>query len=205
VKYLDPDGQFQTDSQKELNKQLSDLAASSPNVQQLIKETATIEIYRTILDNGNNGHFYQSTAIVKVLGYELNMVSVQSTADHSQLNKDKAHQGHTLVAGIYVGTLINKSGKYLNAISITGNGVEASEGFLVHPNVFTARGETKPYNSDGKPSSLGCQIMYLENFDEVIDILDSLGIECGHSYKGKEWQEGDKIKIEIFDPIKEYN
>jgi len=206
VHYIDPDGNYQSDAQKELTKILSGLASSSSKMQQLVKDNTCLEIRRSIMDNGDNGSFYQSTIVVKVFGYELNMASTQSTPDHARLNKDNKHKGLTLKEGTYQGTLLNKSGSFLRAISITGNGVSSKDAVLVHPNVFTGKNETAPYSSNGKPLSLGCQVMELDDFNEVLDILNSLGIKGGQSTNRNEsWVEGDCIKIEILAPIPEYN
>lgn len=69
--------------------------------------------------------------------------------------------------------------------------LKKNDSVLVHPNVFTALGKSEPYNSDGNPSSLECQIMNLENFDETLDILNSLGIKGGQSASSSaSWVEG---------------
>lgn len=52
----------------------------------------------------------------------------------------------------------------------------------------------------GKPFSLGCQIMELENFNEIISILNKLGLKGGFAPENnpsKSWCMGDKIKITI--------
>ncbi|MGI5173918.1 hypothetical protein H0R92_10015 [Treponema sp. OMZ 840] len=74
------------------------------------------------------------------MGIKLNSIDVQSTADY-QSGVD-AGRGRTIPAGDYTGTLLNKSGSYNNAISITGNDVTESEAVLFHPNAKTAKGDT---------------------------------------------------------------
>lgn len=100
--------------------------------------------------------------------------------------------------------MLNKSGSYNNAISITGNGVSTADAVLFHPDVFTAKGETESYSSQGKPYSLACQITKLSNFDETISILNKLGLSGGtppENNPSQSWRAGDQIKIKINAPM----
>ena len=174
---------------------------------ELIKANTRIEIYRSSEDNGNNGSYYKSLAIVTVCGVKMNEVQVQSTADHDKLNNgEKKYEGGTIEAGTYTLTLLNKSGSYNRAISITGNNVSESDAVLIHPDVFTAKGKSESYSKYGKPYSLACQIMKLENFDEVVSILSELGFSPGMSTNSNlSWLKGDKLTLIIYEPIPEEN
>lgn len=87
------------------------------------------------------------------------------------------YEGKTLKPGTYIGTLLNKSGSYNNAICIIGNDVSINDAALVHPDVFTAKGNTESYSSQGKPYSLACQIMKLNDFNETLGVLNKLGLK----------------------------
>ncbi|MCR4939960.1 MAG: hypothetical protein K5930_07640 [Treponemataceae bacterium] len=167
-----------------------------------LKKQAKIEIQRSPDDNGNNGKYYQSTLSV-VINDDVKLFSapVQSTADHPNLNNGEAkYSGGTLDAGMYDGVFLNKSGSYMNAIDITGNGVEENDAVLVHPDVFTAKGETDSYSIYGKPYSLACQILKLVDFNKTINTLSNLGFRGGTPKNENEsWSKGDHIKIEIKD------
>jgi len=205
VKYTDPDGKKQNLAQKIFTRTIAFAADKHEMISSFIKEHTSITVQRSANDNGNNGNYYQSKASVKFLGIPLNSVPVQSTADHPKLNNgEKKYEGGTLVAGEYIGTMLNKSGSYNNAISITGNGVSTADAVLFHPDVFTAKGETESYSSQGKPYSLACQITELSNFDETITILNKLGLSGGtppENNPSQSWCAGDQIKIKINAPM----
>ena len=205
VRYVDPDGNEQTDAQKKQVAAFSNLASGDSNFKESLKNNIVLEIQRSADDDGFNGMYYRSTATLKAFDISLNEVPIQSTADHDHLNDGTPeHEGRTIPAGEYTGTLLNMSGKYLCAISITGNGVAYEEWVLVHPNAYTAKGINTPYRPDGKPQSLACQISELNNFQEIMNILhefDMHGGEPKETDKFKEWKAGDKIKIIIRDPL----
>ena len=205
VKYTDPDGKEQNLAQKIFTRTIAFAAGKHEMISSFVKEHTSITVQRSANDNGNNGNYYQSKASVKFLGIPLNSVPVQSTADHPKLNNgEKKYEGGTLVAGEYIGTMLNKSGSYNNAISITGNGVSTADAVLFHPDVFTAKGETESYSSQGKPYSLACQITKLSNFDETISILNKLGLSGGtppENNPSQSWCAGDQIKIKINAPM----
>lgn len=161
-----------------------------------LKDRVAIEIQRSPDDDGNNGKYYQSTMEVTVGDVVLSSVPVQSTADHDLLNTSEDFSGGTLDYGEYIGTFLNKSGKYLNAIVISGEGVTDTD-ILIHPNVFTALGRTTPYRTDKKPQSRACQISNLEDFNTTIDTLHAIGFAGGADGTDSAWQRGDTIKIEI--------
>ncbi|MCF0126626.1 MAG: hypothetical protein HUJ68_12915, partial [Clostridia bacterium] len=173
----------------------------SQSARNFIKEHTSIQIQRSPDDNGNNGKYYKSEASVKFLGIKLNSVPVQSTADYPKLNNgEKKYEGCTLSPGKYDGTMLNKSGSYNDAISITGNGIKKDDAVLIHPDVYTAKGKTESYSTQGKPFSLACQIMNLGNFEETIGILNNLGLKGGTPPKNNtslSWCSGDKIQINI--------
>lgn len=161
-----------------------------------LKNKTTIVITRDSNDNGNNGSYYQSTMEVTYGDAVLSSVPVQSTADSDKIGTVEGVKDSTLATGEYTGTLLNKSGHYDDAISISGEGVSDSD-ILIHPNVYTALGETESYNSTGKPQSQGCIIATLDDFNTTIDTLHDLGFSGGSSDSTEAWQRGDTVKIEI--------
>jgi RHS repeat-associated protein len=196
LKYTDPDGKEQNLAQKVFTKVLSSISAKNEKVATFIKNHTTVNIQRSPLDNGENGTYFKSTESVKFMGIPLNRIDVQSTADYtSEVN---AGNGRTIPAGEYTGTLLNKSGSYNNAISITGNGVSESEAVLCHPNCKTAKGNTSEYANGTRPFSAACQISHLEDFNEVTDIIKDVGFEYGKGNSA--WSKGDSIKINIITP-----
>ena len=199
IRFTDPDGRAQNVAQKIATSALKFISNHSKTARTFIKEHTSIQIQRSVDDNGQNGKYFQSKGSISFCGIPLNTIDVQSTADwKSQVDAGK---GGTIDAGTYTGTLLNKSGSYENAISITGNNVKESDAVLCHPNVKTALGETEEYGSGsakGRPLSLGCQISHLEDFNEVTNILKDVGFEYG---VGKDaWAKGDTIKINIAAP-----
>jgi hypothetical protein len=169
---VDPDGEEQTLAQKNMTQLLARIGT---------KDKINVLILRTKIDNGHNGKYFRSNLyIMNGKTQILNQVNVQSTADHSQLNQDDTHQGMTIPTGNYTGKLLEKSGTYLNPIQITGDGVGASEMILIHPNVVTNSESPKyPNGPFDPPGSLGCQMLNNENFNEVMDILHTLGFKTG--------------------------
>lgn len=197
--YTDPDGCVQNSIQKFFTTCLAVASKINPRAQSFIKSNTSIDIQRNVQDDGQNGNYFKSQECVKFCGIPLNTIDVQSTADYK--SEVDAGRGYTIDAGTYTGTLLNKSGSYNEAISITGNGVSESEAILCHPNAKTAKGATKEYANGERPYSAGCQISHLEDFNEVTGILKELGFKYG---KGNDaWAKGDSIKIQIKSPDKE--
>ena len=153
VNYVDLVGIGTNEQQKIFTKFLSNMQNYKNHPD--IKSHTKIVVERSPNDNGENGNYYQSNESVTVYGIKLNQIPVQSTADW-QKGVDKG-LGRTIPLGEYSGTLLNKSGAYNEAISITGNGVEEKEAVLFHPNVKTAKNETAPFSLDERPYSLACQ------------------------------------------------
>ena len=172
-----------------------------------VKDDVKIVVERDKNDNGNNGLYYQSDIQIVINEEVFSSFLVQSTADHNKLNNgEKEYEGFTLKPGTYNGSMLNKSGSYLDAISITGNEVSKSDAVLVHPDVFTARGETESYSAYNKPYSLACQIMKYDDFESFIKELNALGYNGGvapSNNKEESWIAGDSITIEIKAPSKE--
>ncbi len=170
-----------------------------------LKKQTKILIQRSPDDDGNNGNYYQSTLSV-MIDDDTNLFSapVQSTADHPKLNNGESkYDGGTLDEGLYDGIFLNKSGSYNNAIVITGNGIEEKDAVLVHPDAYTAKGETESYSQSGKPYSLACQILQLDNFNKTITTLSNLGFKGGTpKTENESWCKGDHISIEIKDAPK---
>ena len=162
-----------------------------------LKDKTKIVVQRDKNDNGNNGLYYQSEIQIVIDDYVFSNFPVQSTADHNKLNNgEKQYEGFTLAPGEYTGIMLNKSGSYLDAISLTGNGVELSDYVLIHPDAFTAKGETESYSAINKPYSSACQIMSLEDFENFIQELNALGFYGGVDDEDA-WIFGDTIKVEI--------
>jgi hypothetical protein len=187
VKYVDPDGEAQTEGQKRLTEGLSRQALMlSGLAAEKFKDDFSIVISRSYYDNGNNGIYYQSTLNVMYKGKILNTVAVQSTADHP--DTVTKHNGKTLPSGRYTGTLLENSLSYLRPIKLV-DGVNArqSNAYMFHPNKKTNIVGSVATN---KPFSAGCQIPRIDDFDEVMDILESVGFSPGdtidfviHDYK----------------------
>jgi hypothetical protein len=202
---LDPDGQFQTDSQKALTEELVKLSKRDNGY---IKSQTRIEIQRAWNDNGQNGCYFQSKLSVTYNGIKLNEINIQSTPDWKDKIEQMPLDWIRLPAGVYIGELINRSKNYIKPIHIINETLGAMKAgaphngdCLIHPNVKTALGETQPYgqgNLNGRPLSLACQIGYLEGFNEMTEILESLGFHYGDPKAGP-WTAGDKIKIIIND------
>ena len=49
----------------------------------------------------------------------------------------------------------------------------------------------------GRPLSLACQIQNLKDHEEMIDVLEGIGLKFGNGKSEKEWTSGDKVKILI--------
>jgi RHS repeat-associated protein len=176
VKYLDPDGREQNDVQKKYTQLLANIGAK--------KDDFNILILRSKDDNGHNGTYFRSELSIMHKRTILFSANVQSTADHSKLNQDADHEGRTIPFGNYTGTFLEKSGTYLNAIRITGNGVEAGEWILIHPNVVTNPGsERYPAGPFVPPGSLGCQMLTEGDFNEMVDILNKVGFRINDTIK----------------------
>ena len=174
VKYTDPDGRIQTKDKKTMTKTLSNMD---------VKDRISILILRSKADNGHNGSYFKSTLRVMWGNSSLNKVAVQSTADSLRIIQDP-DLGRTIPTGDYNGTLLEKTGTYLNPILITGNDVEANEYMLIHPNVVTNPDSPKyPGGPFIPPGSQGCQMLSEDDFNEVMDILQTLGYEIGDTIK----------------------
>ena len=198
MNFLDEFGLEQNALQQLATAALAYVSEKSPIAKEIIKSTTEISIQRSSDDNGENGKYFKSSESVTVMGIPLNTIDVQSTADDSTGVKNG--KGRTIPSGEYTGTLLNKSGSYVNAISITGNGVSESEAVLAHPNSKTAKGATTEYANGTRPFSLACQISHLDDFNEVTKILTDIGFEYGSGNKA--WSKGDTIKIVIESPKK---
>ena len=196
VKYTDPDGREQNLPQRIFTKVLSFIAANNEEARASIKANTQITIQRSSLDDKQNGQYFTSSESVTFMGIKLNSIAVQSTADY-QTEVD-AGRGQTISSGEYTGALLNKSGSYNNAISITGNNVLQSDAVLCHPNAKTAKGATTEYANGTRPYSAGCQISHLADFNEVTSILKDIGFKYGEGEKA--WVKGDNIKIVIKAP-----
>ena len=195
VKYVDPDGREQTDLQKWLTDRLSEISGSTTG-KKFLQENISIVIQRSRFDNGANGMYFRSTLHVMFDGIALNSIPVQSTVDHPDYIADTS-LGWTLDAGTYEGTLLARSGTYKNAIHLVGNNAKEEDFFLIHPNAYTVAGATTEYSTE-RPYSGGCQISHLSDFNEVRDILKSLGFKYSGVIHNN--PDGDTIKVKILAP-----
>jgi RHS repeat-associated protein len=174
IKYTDPDGNEQSSAQKIWTQTLSKMD---------IKDQINIVIFRSKADNGHNGNYFKSELSVMWGNKFLNTVSVQSTADNSKINQP-GYEGRTIPTGKYTGLFADKTGTYLEPIRISGNGVMLDEYMLIHPNVVTNPESDKyPGGPFVPPGSLGCQMLSLEDFNEVMGILHTLGFEVNDTIK----------------------
>ena len=65
---------------------------------------------------------------------------------------------------------------------------------------MTALGSREKYGKGelkGRPLSLACQIQNLKDHEEMIDVLEGIGLKFGNGKSEKEWTFGDKVKILI--------
>ena len=187
VRILDPDGEAQTEGQKLYTAILARRFEQLDNAQRVqFKSDFSIVITRSGYDNENNGQYYQSTLSIMYRGETLNTINIQSTADHP--NTVSEFNGKTLPSGTYTGTLLRNSPSYLRPIHLV-DGVNAMEYnvYLIHGNQQTNIPGSEPTN---KPYSAGCLIPRIDDFNEMIDILTSLGFVAG-----------DTINVTIIDPI----
>jgi hypothetical protein len=191
IKYTDPDGEVQTPSQKRFVEVLSSISRLDDTASARFKSDFSIVVRRSKLDNGKNGHYYQSTLSVMYKGHHLNTISIQSTADEP--NASNGLKGKTLPAGEYTGLLIKNSDSYLRPIHLS-DGVNAKsmqEGdyYYFHPNIKTNISGSVP---DPRPFSAGCQISSEADFNEVMNILNAVGFKVG-----------DTINFKITPPVNE--
>jgi hypothetical protein len=108
-------------------------------------------------------------------GKTLNTIAIQSTADHP--DTVTKYDGRTLPAGRYTGTLMKNSPSYLRPIKLVdGVNAKQSDAYMFHPNKKTNITGSVATN---KPYSAGCQIPRLDDFNEVMDILESVGFSPG--------------------------
>jgi hypothetical protein len=166
----------------------------------VINDQPALIVNRSPRDNENNGNYYESRISLVNKDDIIATYSVQSTADSPDLNNgnpDKA--GSTLSAGIYGGTLINTGFKYALQIKLVGGlgAATINDAYAVHPDVFTGTGFRRLREEGGKfyhgpfgyPGSLGCQIMHNNDFDDLLNHLDSLGVNLNN-----------KINVRIVNP-----
>jgi RHS repeat-associated protein len=153
----------------------------------VINAQPALIVNRSPRDNENNGNYYESRISLVNKDDIIATYSVQSTADDPDLNNGEPDKvGSTLPAGIYGGTLINTGYKYALQIKVVGGlgTAKISDAYAVHPDVFTGtkfrrlREEAGKFHHGpfGYPGSLGCQIMHNNDFNEMLNHLDSLGI-----------------------------
>jgi RHS repeat-associated protein len=171
--HTDPTGLEQNFLQNLFAKALEKAASKSDVAREFIQKNTDIEIQRNSNDQGRNNNYYQSDLSVAFLGIPLNNVKVQSTADMSKA-KLKELGGRTLDPGEYTATLATQSPSYLKPIVLTGS-------FFIHPDQFTNPTKVAAQQAAGKssgpwpqPFSAGCQITSLPDFNEIVDVLESL-------------------------------
>nr|WP_305879936.1 MULTISPECIES: RHS repeat-associated core domain-containing protein [unclassified Treponema] len=191
VKYVDPDGKALWDSVKIFFEN--------------IRENTVIHIERSYLDNGNLGRgvdkYFKSTFEVRVYNIAIITVSVQSTADHPNLNNgNPQYNGMTLPEGEYNIYLLEKSNSYTNPMHIINEALGASldDNFLVHPDQFTEK-TGGPWL---QPYGLGCQILKMKDFNKINSFFKKLGFEYKGTLNDRDFDKyGSKIKMIIKDSL----
>ncbi len=194
VNYVDVNGLEQTPEQKWFVNEIVEGVKSGRLDAEDVKAHTEIAIERSDLDDGENGHYFQSREIVLVYGTPVNSIPVQSTADYTSYVE--RGDGRTIPPGTYEGVLSSVSPTYENSICLSGMDVKAEERMLLHPNCKTKLGETEEYFNGTRPYSGGCQISHLSDFNEVTKILESLGFV---------YNDTEKITVSIFDSPKNYS
>jgi len=182
VKYLDPDGRRQTANQREFTAALANtsrLLNNSNNQQDLaeFRSMFSISIVRSVRDDGANGQYYQSTLNIVFGNRVLNSVDVQTTADHPNTPE---LGGRTLPSGEYKGILLSHTRSYIRPIHLVdGNNARRNNSFLIHTDRFTNRDNNGNNGPWSQPYSAGCIIMRDSDFNEMMDILGSVGFNVG--------------------------
>ena len=177
IRYIDPDGEKGIPYECQL-KIIENSLMKLSNFIVGLKTGLKIDIYRSLQDCGNLGKgkekYFKSEIQLSRNGEVIFRASIQSSADNPDLNKDESHQGSTLEPQVFKGLLLSSSGSYKNAIKLV-------ELYLIHPDQYTnpdkiasiANGNIGPWN---QTYGLGCQIMHLEDFNEMIKIINDAGL-----------------------------
>ena len=202
VKYVDPDGRLHglTSEMRVALENHKKIETDRINSQiEQVKEHARwmtthkknendwhIDIYRSLNDDTCN--FYKSSILISHKDTVVFRASIQSTADHPDLNKDETLIGSTIEGGIYSGILLETSPSYKFAIVLF-------DAYMIHPNQFTSDKKLQNTTNIGpwsRPYSLGCQIMKLNDFTKMIGLLMEAGYIFSNDPKNQ-----DKIEINI--------
>ncbi|MBS7309628.1 MAG: RHS repeat-associated core domain-containing protein [Treponema sp.] len=199
VRYIDPDGRKglpyecqlimrdKPQTQVTLDK-IAYWSNSNPTFSAHVKANTSIEITRSVNDDGKNGRYYESTISINYDSKSVFSSGVQSTADNIEFVN--AGKGSTLPAGEYKKSEIwTSSTSYSRAIRLV-------EAYLIHPNAYTASGSTTEW---ARPFSGGCQILQLKDFNSLILTLDKLGFKPGAPPTDGKFT-GDTIDIKINGP-----
>jgi RHS repeat-associated protein len=195
VRFIDPDGKEQNLVQKIMTFAIAQVGTSATGGN-FIKNHMSIQVER----NNQKTAFGDRLSVMFLGVIKLDTVKTQATADIPEPRLSEKYQGRTLPAGVYTGTLLAKTGHFLNPILLESRaaGVKSSEGFEIHPNVFNnpavlaANPEANigPFETLGGISA-GCPIVHGESeFGELTTILQ----KGGYKYNGS-----DQVRVEIKD------
>ena len=181
VKYTDPDGKCAKPAP--MPNSFYGLLASRPDFD---KSKVSVVIRRDMMDNGNNGFYYQSDLFLRYDGKTLASFNVQSTPDLSTNNTDKLAVGSYEATYEKLDPQKNKNTKFTTRIRIVAD-------ILIHPNVilnpFVRKEREENNKSNGPfnyPNSEGCQVLEDQDFSKLTGALDDLGFNSG-----------DKIKVDV--------
>ena len=136
------------------------------------------------VNRGNGSKNYPDTLEIKVGNQKLYEENVLSKANWD--DPDDSHDVQ-LRPGNYSLTMLpeKQSSDYLNAISVSGNGIDIDWGYLIHPNVVTNPKSLKFGNVYDPPISSGCIITDgVESFNTFRNELEGLGYR-------NDWQSTD--------------
>ncbi len=195
LRFVDPDGKEQNLVQKIMTFALAQVGTTAAGGS-FVKNGLSIQVER----NGQKAAFSDRLSVMFLGVIKLDTVKAQATADIPEPRLTEKYQGRTIPAGVYTGTLLAKTGKFLNPILLESRsaGVKPSEGFEIHPNMFTnpafqaANPEANigPFQTSGGISA-GCSVVCgVGEFNEVTGILQKGGLK----FNGSDW-----IKVEIKD------
>ena len=136
-----------------------------------LKAETTVEVNR----DSSEGYF-NDTLDVKIGNQTLTRIAVQGEATRD--DPADLHDG-TLEAGEYDLTLLPEefSPSYIDGMSITGNGIESSYRYMVHPNEITNPANVSKYGTVyNPPDSTGCIVTNgASDFSRIRGDLEGVG------------------------------
>ena len=173
IKYIDPNGETGSfpDGSPEQNEQWEKI------------QNARLDTVQILIERNSEPGLFNYTISIQISGRTIFQAPVQSEADILDPRLTDVYHGQTLDEGIYTGKLMEQSASYKNPILLK------EPDFLIHPNEYTADRKVRlnfATNISNGPFrrnvSAGCQVMSVENFNEMIDTLKQLGF----THKGRD-------------------